>query len=123
MSPEFNTSNFKEGKDKLIVKTKDERSYLKAERFKDALKRAVKQPTKKRLFGQLWWENELLVVFATTGVGKTILGVQIAEAIASGKNVFEEDTVFINEADPMIVLYLDYELSLPQVCKRYTSSE
>ena len=109
--------------EKLIIQTKDETSYLKAEPMRDALKRAIKLPTKKKLFGQLWWENELLVVFATTGVGKTILGVQIAEAIASGKNVFEEDTVFVNEAEPMIVLYLDYELSLPQVCKRYTTSE
>jgi len=83
MNPEFNTSNFNEGKEKLIVKTKDETSYLKAEPMRDALKRAIKLPTKNKLFGQLWWENELLVVFATTGVGKTILGVQIAEAIAS----------------------------------------
>ena len=71
--------------EKLIIQTKDETSYLKAEPMRDALKRAIKLPTKKKLFGQLWWENELLVVFATTGVGKTILGVQIAEAIASGR--------------------------------------
>ena len=123
MKPAINIDRFDTESNSKTIKLKDETSFLKAQKLSDALRSAINQPTKKRLFGQLWWENELLVVFATTGVGKTILGLQIAEAVASGNNVFEEDTVFVNEADPMIVLYLDYELSLAQLYKRYTSSD
>ena len=106
--------------EKLIIQTKDKDSFLKAKKLKDTLKEQLSKPRKRKLFGQLWWENELLVLFATTGVGKTILGVQLAEAIASGKNVFEELTEFINECGAMIVLLLDYELSPAQLIKRYT---
>ena len=94
--------------EKLIIQTKDKDSFLKAKRLKDTLKEQLSKPRKRKLFGQLWWENELLILFATTGVGKTILGVQLAEAIASGKNVFEGLTGFINECGAMIVLLLDY---------------
>ena len=96
------------------------RKVLKSQKLNEALEKASKQKPPKRLFGQLWWEKELAVVFATTNVGKTILGMQIAEALASGSNVFQEDTVFENECDPMKVLYLDYELSLSQIVNRYT---
>ena len=106
--------------EKLIIQTKDKDSFLKAKRLKDTLKEQLSKPRKRKLFGQLWWENELLILFATTGVGKTILGVQLAEAIASGKNVFEGLTEFINECGAMIVLLLDYELSPAQLIKRYT---
>ena len=106
--------------EKLIIQTKDKDSFLKAKKLKDTLKEQLSKPRKRKLFGQLWWENELLILFATTGVGKTILGVQLAEAIASGKNVFEGLTEFINECGAMIVLLLDYELSPAQLIKRYT---
>ena len=96
------------------------RKVLKSQKLNEALEKASKQKPPKKLFGQLWWEKELAVVFATTNVGKTILGMQIAEALASGSNVFQEDTVFENECDPMKVLYLDYELSLSQIVNRYT---
>ncbi len=96
------------------------RKVLKSQKLNEALEKASKQKPPKRLFGQLWWEKELAVVFATTNVGKTILGMQIAEALASGSNVFQENTVFENECDPMKVLYLDYELSLSQIVNRYT---
>lgn len=98
------------------------RKVLKSQKLNEALEKASKQKPPKRLFGQLWWEKELAVVFATTNVGKTILGMQIAEALASGSNVFQENTVFENECEPMKVLYLDYELSLSQIVNRYTEN-
>lgn len=98
------------------------RKVLKSQKLNEALEKASKQKPPKRLFGQLWWEKELAVVFATTNVGKTILGMQIAEALASGRNVFQENTVFENECNPMKVLYLDYELSLSQIVNRYTEN-
>lgn len=107
---------------KTDEKRSGNRKVLKSQKLNEALEKASKQKPPKRLFGQLWWEKELAVVFATTNVGKTILGMQIAEALASGSNVFQENTVFENECDPMKVLYLDYELSLSQIVNRYTEN-
>ena len=36
------------------------------------------------LFSELWYENELCILFADTNVGKTILAVQIANGISKG---------------------------------------
>ena len=46
------------------------------------LEEASRQPAPKMLFDELWFENELCIFFADTNVGKSILAVQIADAIA-----------------------------------------
>jgi RecA-family ATPase len=77
------------------------------------------------LFGDLWLEGELSILFADTGVGKSILAVQIAEAIAAGKDAFalgesSTDLPLPNGTSPQPVLYLDFELSGRQFTDRYT---
>lgn len=42
------------------------------------------KPAAKPLFGDLWKEGELAIMFADTGCGKSILAVQIAECLAAG---------------------------------------
>ena len=60
------------------------------------------------LYKELWYENEICVLFAESNVGKSILAVQIGEHIAgNGKNV----------------VYLDYELSIKQFYKRYSNEK
>lgn len=60
------------------------------------------------LYKELWYENEICVLFAESNVGKSILAMQIGEHIAgNGKNV----------------VYLDYELSIKQFYKRYSNEK
>ena len=51
--------------EKLIIQTKDKDSFLKAKKLKDTLKEQLSKPRKRKLFGQLWWENELLILEKT----------------------------------------------------------
>ena len=79
---------------------------------------AKKQSPPKMLFSEFWHEHELCILFSDTNLGKTILGVQIADSIASGKAI----TGFIMEATESKVLYLDLELSAKQFELRYSDN-
>jgi RecA-family ATPase len=56
-------------------------------------------------------------LFADTNVGKSILGVQIADAISRGYSY----PGFITESSPQVVLLFDFELSNKQFEKRYSN--
>jgi hypothetical protein len=71
--------------------------------------------TPKALFGKFWLEGEIAIMFADTGKGKSILAVQIAESLATGKSI----APFTNEIAPQTVLYLDFELTDKQFEMRY----
>lgn len=77
---------------------------------------AKTMPTPKMLFGELWHENELCILFADTNQGKSILAVQIANSISKGKNIGG----FTLEAEKQPVLYFDFELSAKQFEVRYS---
>ena len=79
---------------------------------------AKKQLPPKMLFSEFWHEHELCILFSDTNLGKTILGVQIADSIASGKAI----AGFIMEATKSKVLYLDLELSAKQFELRYSDN-
>lgn len=68
------------------------------------------------LFGELWHENELCILFADTNLGKSILAVQIADSISRGKQI----PGFRLEAIKQPVLYFDFELSAKQFEVRYS---
>ena len=46
---------------------------------------AKNRPPRRRLFGQLWYEGENCILYSDTNLGKTILAVQIADSISSGR--------------------------------------
>ena len=71
------------------------------------LEEAKRSPTPKMLFGELWFENELCILFADTNLGKSILGVQIGDSISKGEQI--EGFRLQSEKKP--VLYFDFELS------------
>ena len=48
------------------------------------LEDASKRPSPKMLFGEFWFQGELCILFADTNVGKSILAVQIGDAISKG---------------------------------------
>jgi len=76
---------------------------------------ASSRPKPSKLFGQLWWEHEVCILFADANVGKSILAVQIADGISQGRKVIGLDM----EANPQLVLYCDFELSDKQFELRY----
>ena len=80
---------------------------------------AKSRPTPCKLFGQLWFEGEVEIMFADTNLGKSILAVQIAEAISSGKSTMGMEL----NADPQMVLYCDFELSDKQFETRYRGDD
>ncbi|MES2808742.1 MAG: AAA family ATPase, partial [Bacteroidota bacterium] len=70
------------------------------------------------LFGDFWYEGELCILFADTNVGKSILAVQIGDALSRGQPLPR----FAMRQQPSIVLYFDFELNDQQFSKRYTSA-
>ena len=72
-----------------------------------------------RLFGDFWLQNEVCFFFADTNTGKSILAVQIANAISRGVAV----SGFTLEAPAQPVIYFDFELTDQQFAQRYHHSE
>lgn len=76
-------------------------------------------PASESLFGELWFEGELCILFADTGQGKSVLAIQIAEALAGGRP-FESELK--TPSKPKKVLLFDFELSAKQIEPRYSVS-
>ncbi len=77
---------------------------------------SMKRPAPKKLCGEFWFEGEICILFADTNVGKSILAVQIADAISRGNSIdgLPMETV------PQKVIYFDFELSDKQFEARYS---
>jgi hypothetical protein len=82
------------------------------------IEQAKNRPTPRMLFGQLWFENELCILFADTNLGKSILAVQIGNSISKGEAI----KGFVLEAGKQPVLYFDFELSDKQFEARYSDN-
>jgi len=67
------------------------------------------------LFDDFWLSGELAFLFGETGVGKSILAVQIADAISKGAKI----QGFDGPQEPMRVGYFDFEHSTRQFARRY----
>lgn len=83
----------------------------------DWVESARVKPLPKMIFDRFWLEGELAVLFAAAGKGKSILGVQIAEAIARGRDI----EPFRMKLPAQRVLYFDLELSEKQFEMRYSA--
>jgi hypothetical protein len=83
------------------------------------LELARREPEAKMLFGELWHQGELCMLFADTNIGKSVLAVQIGESIARGQSI----APFACQALPARVLYIDFELSKTQFGLRYSKGE
>lgn len=73
-------------------------------------------PAQKKLFGTLFFENEICILFADTNLGKSILAIQIGESVSSGSRI----PPFEIESPPQKALYIDFELSERQFQTRYS---
>jgi hypothetical protein len=79
---------------------------------------AKSRPIPKMLFSELWYENELCILFSDTNLGKSILAVQIADSLSYGVSI----NGFKLECAPQKVLFLDFELSDKQFENRYAEN-
>lgn len=98
----------------------------------------------KPLFGDLVRTGELTILFADTGLGKSILAIQIADAIAKGTDAIadgartpssvlncsssdsrlptQDSRLLPNNSEAIPVLYVDFEMSKSQAAERYSAS-
>lgn len=79
---------------------------------------ARRRPIPNMLFSEFWYERELCILFADTNIGKSILGVQLADSISRGIPI----SGFKIESEPKRVLYVDCELSDKQFENRYSDN-
>lgn len=90
---------------KEVESNHKQKSILTTKSANDWLEDASTKPPPVSLFENIWVENELCFLYGGTGLGKTILAVQIASEISKTKKV----------------LYLDFELSDRQFYGRYSN--
>lgn len=82
------------------------------------LKTQYDKPEADMLFGEFWHQDELCILFADTNVGKSILAVQVGDALSQGRCI----EGFTMPQQTAKVLYFDFELSTRQFETRYTSA-
>ncbi len=83
------------------------------------IEEAKLSPTPKTLFDEFWFEGEICILFADTGLGKSVLAVQVADSITKNLSIGH----FALEAEKQKVLFFDCELSQKQFEKRYAVKE
>lgn len=106
------------GKNKVFLKHIQEMSLPRQANIR--LDQASKLPKISKLFGDIWSQGEIHISFAGTGLGKSILGMQVANDLSKGRQPFG---FLENESDPQIINYYDFELSDKQFYNRYTSQD
>ncbi|MES2275398.1 MAG: AAA family ATPase [Bacteroidota bacterium] len=84
----------------------------------DWLKQEQGKPAAQMLFGSLWFEGELCILFADTNMGKSVLAVQIGDLLTQGMSLQPLNNHLAKGA---VVLYIDFELSARQFEARYTN--
>ena len=104
--------------ERLLEKSNENKGLFTVMPANKWIEQAKNRPTPKMLFGQLWFENELCILFADTNLGKSILAVQIGNSISKG----EAFNGFALEAGKQRVLYFDFELSDKQFEARYSEN-
>ncbi|EPR72565.1 hypothetical protein ADIWIN_2455 [Winogradskyella psychrotolerans RS-3] len=104
--------------EKKLERLNEESGCLIVKRANTWVDEAKARPIPKMLFGEFLFEGEVSVLFADTNVGKSILAVQIADSISSGKPI----NGFRLEVGSKKVAYLDFELSDKQFEKRYSEN-
>ncbi len=115
--PETLLNHVKELKEQA-AKEKENKGLFKVRTANQWIEQAKTRPIPKMLFGELWFENELCILFADTNLGKSILAVQIGNSISKGEHI----RGFNMEAQKQPILYFDFELSDKQFENRYSEN-
>lgn len=107
----------KEQKAETVSESQPTKEMFRLKPFRQTLRETEDTPRPNRLFGDFWYQGEVCILFADTNVGKSILAVQIADAISKGIGI----APFAAEVPAEPVLYFDFELSPAQVYERYSN--
>lgn len=83
------------------------------------LQHAATKPIPRKLFGDLWIEGELSVLFAPTNAGKSIFAVQIADCITKGISWGPIRC----QAETQPVILFDFELPDRKFTRRYSEEK
>ena len=75
---------------------------------------ASKIESPEALFGNIWHQGEVGILFSNTGKGKSILAVQLADAISKGISILGL------QSNQYKVIYFDFELSTKAFQQRYS---
>lgn len=109
------TNHLEQLKNKLEAE-KENKGLFKVKTANNWLQLAKLSPIPEMLFGELWHESEICILFADTNLGKSILAVQIADSISRGKQI----PGFKLEAKKQPVLFFDFEHSAKQFELRHS---
>jgi predicted ATP-dependent serine protease len=90
-------------------------SFFTIKTAKQTIIESQNKPMPRRIFDTFWVQGEICILFGDSNCGKSILGVQIANAIAKGENIESLKC----RIEPQPVLYFDFELSYKQFEIRY----
>ena len=110
-------NDIKKGFQKNEAKNINEGNCFNIKPINNWIEDAKNRPIPNMLFNELWYENEICILFADTNLGKSILALQIANAISKGIPI----EGFKMEIPAQKVLYFDFELSDKQVENRYSN--
>ncbi len=116
LNPQFEDLNKPETIINHIKQLRENKGLFKVKTANQWIEQAKKRPIPKMLFGELWFENELCILFADTNLGKSILAVQIGNSISKGEQI----PGFKLEAKKQKIIYFDFELSDKQFENRYS---
>lgn len=100
-----------------IVRLENPSSPLRTMSMSEVMEKAARATAQSMICGDLLRVGDIAFMFAGPGTGKSILAVQIADAITKGKNLF--NNILINEVGPQKVLYFDFELRYSDYKGRY----
>ena len=100
----------------LIIEGAKKQKATKVRSFNQCIEDASNLPHLTQLMGEFIYKGEVTFLVGDTGVGKSILAVNIAIALAKGDRVF---TDFVNDGGSLNTLYYDLELGDRQFQNRF----
>ena len=122
-----NSNEFDRSKEKVlnsalgkeIAEIAKEKSIFKTRTLNQVILDDKNEPRPKKLIGALVYEKEQTLLFAPTGLGKSILAIQMALSASKGEDLnLGNDIVLPNEVGPVKTIFFDFELSNSQLRKR-----
>tara|TARA_B110000483_G_scaffold78348_1_gene97663 strand:+ start:168 stop:1268 length:1101 start_codon:yes stop_codon:yes gene_type:complete len=100
-------TDLSEQKEEKAPPTEKENTMFKVRSANKRIEDVKGEPIPQKLFGSFIYEQGLTIFFGNTHSGKTVVAMNMAEAIASGNALSEIEM----EAKPQKVVYFDFELS------------
>lgn len=95
--------------------------FFKIETLNQSIINAESEPDIYQMIGSLWMYKQISVLFADSGMGKSVLAFQMGQAISSGHSIFPD--ILQNQCERQVVLLIDFEYSDKQVQKRYSNDD